>query len=442
MYNHQPKCNQEDSWCRHPLRVCWTPAAPPSGRCNSTPPPPPPPPPPNFWKSEGRLALVPLLILAVLLLTALPAGAQTDPTLVSNTGESNDGVRSITSWDHAQGFTTGSNTQGYKLTAVDLSLSRSGSGTDATFTVNICSAETSGLPPTSTTGCLGTLTTQSSVVTGINTFTHSGIDLTASTTYFVFVDTTAAGSNTSIEFTLTNSNAEDSGAAAGWSIADDSYRRLRTSTGSWTNVTPSRRIAIHGSAKTGGTPPTPQPTPPPTPSTPAVPAGLTITAGEGSITLRWNNPGDSSITRYEYSLDGSTWIRIPGSGPGTTSHTVTGLTPGRTYTAQLRAVNANGSGGHADSPTATPSGGGVPRYEVRDVVVTVTRIDTVGWARFERRFGYNCWDEMAAAVAAAEVSSGRTPEDDELARCQRFLAEDIKPAVTETRIERRRVRVE
>ncbi|MCY4450098.1 MAG: fibronectin type III domain-containing protein [Chloroflexi bacterium] len=395
---------------------------------------------PVSWKSERRLALVPLLILAVLLLTALPAGAQTTVTLVSSTGQSNDALRSITNWDQAQGFTTGSHTHGYKLTSVDLSLSRSGSGTDATFTVNICSAESSGLPPTSTTGCLGELTNSTSVVSGINNFTHTGIDLAASTTYFVFVDTTAAGSGTSIEFTLTNSNTEDAGAAAGWSIADDSYHRSRTSTGSWTSVTQSRRIAIHGYAKTGGMQPTPQPTP----SAPAAPTGLTITAGEGSITLRWNNPGDSSITRYEYSLDGSTWIRIPNSGPGTTSHTVTGLTPGRAYTAQLRAVNANGAGGHADSPPATPpgSGGTTPRYEERNVVVIVTRIDTVGWARFERRFGDNCWDEMAAAVAAAEVSSGRTPEDDELARCQRFLAEDIKPAVTETRIERRRVRVE
>ncbi len=149
---------------------------------------------------------------------------------------------------------------------------------------------------------------------------------------------------------------------------------------------------------------------------PATPMGLTVTAGQGGITLRWSNPGDSSITRYEYSLDGSTWIAIPNSGPGTTSYTIAGVTTG---TVRLRAVNASGAGS-GFLATSRPVVAG-------ERLVLVAVYDTVGWRRFHARFGENCWDEMEAAIAAASrTSSGRTPEGDELALCQRFLAEDIR----------------
>ena len=148
---------------------------------------------------------------------------------------------------------------------------------------------------------------------------------------------------------------------------------------------------------------------------PATPMGLTVTAGQGGIMLRWSNPGDSSITRYEYSLDGSTWIPIPNSGPGTTSYTIAGATSGAV---RLRAVNASGAGSSflATSRPVVPGG--------RLMLVAV--YDTAGWRRFHARFGENCWDEMEAAIAASRTSSGRTPEGDELALCQRFLAEDIR----------------
>ena len=97
--------------------------------------------------------------------------------------------------------------------------------------------------------------------------------------------------------------------------------------------------------------------PPPTleaNSPPAAPTGLAAAAGDGKITLTWNNPDDSSITRYEYNVnhnDTSTgnlsgwtpWYTVPGSGVSTTSYTFTGLTNGREYRYHLRAVNANGA---------------------------------------------------------------------------------------------------
>ncbi len=88
-------------------------------------------------------------------------------------------------------------------------------------------------------------------------------------------------------------------------------------------------------------------------SPPAAPTGLAAAPGDGKITLTWNNPGDSSITRYEYNVnhnDTSTgnlsgwsqWATVPGSGASTTSYTFTGLTNGREYRYHLRAVNDNG----------------------------------------------------------------------------------------------------
>ena len=97
--------------------------------------------------------------------------------------------------------------------------------------------------------------------------------------------------------------------------------------------------------------PEPEPTPTPTPqSPPAAPTGLTATAGDGSVTLAWNDPADSSITGYEYqvnhndtgtgNLSGwSSWQSIANG----TSYTVTDLTNGKDYRFKLRAVNSSGA---------------------------------------------------------------------------------------------------
>ncbi len=53
-------------------------------------------------------------------LAAAPAAAQTTITLVSNTGQADGDTGGLSTFDHAQAFTTGAHAAGYKLTGVDI----------------------------------------------------------------------------------------------------------------------------------------------------------------------------------------------------------------------------------------------------------------------------------------------------------------------------------
>ena len=94
-----------------------------------------------------------------------------------------------------------------------------------------------------------------------------------------------------------------------------------------------------------------------TPSPPSAPRGLSAEPGEGTAALRWTDPSNATITRYEYrwKRDGgaySSWTALPGSGASTTTASLSGLQPGM-YVFQLRAVNAGGNGAaSAETPSA------------------------------------------------------------------------------------------
>ena len=104
---------------------------------------------------------------------------------------------------------------------------------------------------------------------------------------------------------------------------------------------------------------------------PDAPTGLAATAGVRSVTLSWNNPGDASITYYEYNVNHNAtgtgnftgwtpWTAVPDSDANTTSVTFNNLAGGREYRYHLRAVNDNGAsvGAPASGPpwfaSATP----------------------------------------------------------------------------------------
>ena len=118
-------------------------------------------------------------------------------------------------------------------------------------------------------------------------------------------------------------------------------------------------------------------------TTPGAPRDLSANASNPRVTLSWTPgpDGGSHITGYELRLssdDDRTWSRwqpIPGSDARTTSHTVTGLTNGTTYSFQLRARNAQGAGAVASvdaTPATTP---GAPRglfADAADGLVTLS----------------------------------------------------------------------
>ena len=90
-------------------------------------------------------------------------------------------------------------------------------------------------------------------------------------------------------------------------------------------------------------------------TTPDVPSAPSLRPGPGdrrSIRLTWTTPHDGgrAITTYQYrrtraSPGFTAWATIPGSGPNTTSYTHSdGLSEGRKYTFEVRAVNAVGNG--------------------------------------------------------------------------------------------------
>ena len=164
--------------------------------------------------------------------------AQTN-TLVSNTGQtasSNWTVGGSSDWVHAQGFTTGDDADGYTLFSVQVRFGLGSVAVDA-VRVSIYGADESGNPSSS----LYELTNPSSIVaSGLNTFTAPmRPTLEKETEYFIVVEATTG----SFFVSSTLSDAEDDGAASGWSINDD---RHRFSSGSWSLFTTALPIAVMG----------------------------------------------------------------------------------------------------------------------------------------------------------------------------------------------------
>ena len=174
----------------------------------------------------SRFGLLALALCGALLLMATPASAQqTVITLVKNTGQG-DGLSFTQPASgfpgRAQAFTTGTETTGYTLDSIGIKFtsisSISTAGSELTVTLN---ANNSGDPG----DALCTLTDPA-------TFTASGVQgfdapssgttcptLTTSTTYFVVVTRTGFVGTTDLETAA--ESAEDSGAATGWSLADE-----------------------------------------------------------------------------------------------------------------------------------------------------------------------------------------------------------------------------
>ena len=200
---------------------------------------------------RGLRPVLAAALLALPLLAALPTGAeaQTTQTFVSNTGQA-DGAAYGLSTDYAMAFTTGSNSEGYSLRSVEVEFSTISNITSSQLTASIHS-ESSGSPGSS----LGTLTNPAFTNSNSDqtlTFTSTGIDLAAGTTYFLVID--MSSNRSSSDLRSTDSNNEDSGALAGWSIGNNALRRQWNSTGAWATVAVPLKIALGGVVKLSGPP--------------------------------------------------------------------------------------------------------------------------------------------------------------------------------------------
>ena len=187
------------------------------------------------WRAL-RCALAALAVLAA----AGAARAQTSAVLVSNTGQprwADTGLQ----FDVAQPFRTGSQPEGYKLTRVDMETKNTGGS--LVYTVSIHD-DSSGLPGSS----LGTLTNPPANLGDFmrQQFTASGdgIDLAANTVYWLVIDVSRESSSSRIN--LTQSDAEDRGAAAGWRIGDGLRWRDFDDTSWEPEVSTSILIAVYG----------------------------------------------------------------------------------------------------------------------------------------------------------------------------------------------------
>ena len=104
--------------------------------------------------------------------------------------------------------------------------------------------------------------------------------------------------------------------------------------------------------------PTPDPDPSPTATAPDTPAALTVVAEDKQLSVSWTAPADNGAAITDYDVQ----YRAGTSGSWTshthdsaaTSTTITGLTNGTTYQAQVRATNSEGSSGWSASAEGTP----------------------------------------------------------------------------------------
>ncbi len=274
-------------------------------------------------------------LFALALLFGFAQGAEAQTTLVSNTGQTSAGGFVF---EFATKFTTGANAAGYALSEVDIATG-GGAVTDVTGRTTVVTIRAgSGATP----GALvATLTNPSSfTLNALNTFTApAGTVLAANTTYFlVFNDGRGGSLSQNIPVNITTADGQTG--LSGWSINNGS--RFRSLGANWlTSLSQSVRFALKG-----------------TPA-PAAPTGLTATPGNAEVVLKWNDPSNAAITKYQYRqrpAGGSWggWTDFAASDATTVTRAIVNLTNGTEYSFEIRAVAGTLNGAASDTVSATP----------------------------------------------------------------------------------------
>ena len=107
---------------------------------------------------------------------------------------------------------------------------------------------------------------------------------------------------------------------------------------------------------------------------PAKPTGFRVVERNAALILVWTDPGDASITKWQYQQELSSrpsrwgaWTDIPKSSATTTSYKVTGLWNRQPYYFRIRAVSGSGNGPRSDSKRGIPSESREPRLKFDDL---------------------------------------------------------------------------
>ena len=146
--------------------------------------------------------------------TRATAATPVSNVLVSNTGQTSADFATH-AVDYGQAFTTGSDTAGYTLDAIDIGYNDS---SNTAFSASIWSTYTLDKAPNAV---LYSLTPPATFSPGNLTFTAPpNTTLTSGTTYIIMLALESAGGAT-VKRTATVNPDEDAGAAAGWSIANN-----------------------------------------------------------------------------------------------------------------------------------------------------------------------------------------------------------------------------
>ena len=263
----------------------------------------------------------------------------------------------------AQAFTTGSATGGYLLSDIEVRMEIAGTISAESFRRNfraeLWSAAGGGGPGVKQ----ASLAAPAAGVTAGNNrvvrFTApSGAVLEPGTTYYLVLYRTDSEED---RLRLPTSTAEDTGGAAGWSIADNPYEGSTDANGvalssplpssvTWSQLSSvNLMIRVNGSRSQDA------------PDAPGTPTGLSAAPGIGAMDLSWTAP-PGTVTDYEvhytYSpvatpdevagVGGSPatgWVASPrGGGDTAASHRLSGLTSATLYRVRVRAVNAGAAG--------------------------------------------------------------------------------------------------
>ena len=182
-----------------------------------------------------------------------PASAD---VLVSNLGQSDQGLGALAQFDQGQAFTTGDDEAGYTLNSVEVQFGLVSAV--VSYGVAIWSSDEEVAPSADTDTLdephtrLGALSCPLSVsaTDAVYDCTTTGIDLEAETTYLFVIDSSYTLNN---RLRNTGSDSQDAGAASGWSIENSSIFRGITGVQTWGTWPQSKKIRINGTAKSSGT---------------------------------------------------------------------------------------------------------------------------------------------------------------------------------------------